>query len=319
MDAMTSGADLRDAARRAPECTVMGRAVTLARWIGTSPRQVTAGQVLGKADTAAAGAALGVPVPPRVRTMKDVRALHRPWCVAVETGLLQVSEGKVTGDPARECRLSDDAGLLAGWLAGLQAVCAAESYPQDGDSVRLLVLALLTVLGGDRERPDAKGGLWRAVTEALRSLCEVYDKSYWEPMHAADRYVDPETGNPPAGLAALAAEFGAAAGDADQPVITLLGRWAAGHLPAGLPALADPRLTAREMIAAAAQFSDAEQQDHVARGWLAERDTTAAAREILTAAEKLPPLLRGVAVRAAERLGQDALPAWRELDAAPRV
>ncbi len=43
----------------------------------------------------AAGAALGVLVPPRVRTMADVRALHRPWCVAVATGLLQVGEGMV--------------------------------------------------------------------------------------------------------------------------------------------------------------------------------------------------------------------------------
>ena len=71
------------------------------------------------------------------------------------------------------------------------------------------------------------------------------------------------------------------------------------------------------MIAAAAQFSDDEQRQHVARGWLAERDGAEAAREILTAAEKLSPLLRGVAVRVAERLGEDALPAWRELTAAP--
>jgi len=104
-------------------------------------------------------------------------------------------------------------------------------------------------------------------------------------------------GNPLAGVVALLAEFGALTGDARKPVITTLGRWAAGHLPVGLPALADPGLPAGEMIAAAAQFSDAEQQDHVAWGWLAERDAAAAAREILTAAGELPPLLRGVAVR----------------------
>jgi hypothetical protein len=56
----------------------MGAAVTLARWIGTGGRTVTAGQVLRKADVAAAGAALGVEVPPRLRTMADIRALHRP-------------------------------------------------------------------------------------------------------------------------------------------------------------------------------------------------------------------------------------------------
>ena len=35
------------------------------------------------------------------------------------------------------------------WLAGRRAVCAAESYPRDEDSVRLVALALLTVLGED--------------------------------------------------------------------------------------------------------------------------------------------------------------------------
>ena len=297
----------------------MGRAVALGQWMGTSSRPVTAGQVLRKAEVPAAGAALGVLVPPRVRTMADIRALHRPWCVAVATGLLQVGEGKVTGGPALECWPSGDAELLAGWLAGLRAVCAAESYPQDEDSVRLLVLALLAVLGEDRRPASAKGGLWRAVAEALRGLCDVYDKSSWEPMHAVDRYFDSETGNPLAGVVVLVAEFGAVTGDVGEPVITPLGRWAAGHLSVGLPALADPGLSAGEMIAAAAQFSDAEQRDHVAWGWLAERDAAAAAREILTAAEELSPLLRGVAVRVAERMGEDALPAWRELAAAPCV
>jgi len=36
-----------------------------------------------------------------------------------------------------------------------------------------------------------------------------------------------------------------------------------------------------------------------------------AAREILAAAEGMSPLLRSVAVRVVERLGEDALPAWR--------
>ena len=127
----------------------MGDAVTLARWIGTGRRPVTAGPVLRKADVAAAGAALGVDVPARLRTMADIRALHRPWCAAVATGLLQVGDGWVTAGQALEGWPPDDADLLAGWLAGLRAVCAAESYPQDEDSVRLLALALLTVLGQD--------------------------------------------------------------------------------------------------------------------------------------------------------------------------
>jgi len=100
---------------------------------------------------------------------------------------------------------------------------------------------------------------------------------------------------------------------------TPLGRWAARYLAADLPGLADPDLSAGEMIAEAAQFGDEEQRDHVAWGWLAERQPAEAAREVLTAAEGMSPLLRGVAVGVIQRLGEGALPAWRELTAAPRV
>ena len=232
-----SGDELRGVARLARESVVVGRAVMLARWIGTGRRPVTAGQVLRKADVPAAGAALGVDVPPRLRTMADIRALHRPWCVAVATGLLQVGGGWVTGGPALEGWPPGDADLLAGWLAGLRAVCAAESYPQDEDSVRLLVMALLTVLGQDGVPRNA--GLWGPVHAALRDLCDRYDKSSWEPLHAADRYYDLETGTPLAGLVALLAEFGAVTGDpgkpSDHPAGPLGGRAPGGACPAWRP------------------------------------------------------------------------------------
>jgi hypothetical protein len=138
---------LRDAARRARECAVTGQAVSLARWIGSGRRPVTPGRVLRKGDVPAAGAILGVDVPAKLRTMADVPELHRPWCVAVATGLLQVSDGSVIAGPALAGWPPDDGDVLAGWLAGLRAVCAAESHPDDEDSVRLLALALLTMLG----------------------------------------------------------------------------------------------------------------------------------------------------------------------------
>jgi len=296
----------------------MGHAITLARWIGAGRRPVTAGRVLRKADVAAAGAALGVDVPARLRTMADIRALHRPWCVAVATGLLRVDDGWVTAGPALEGWPPDDADLLAGWLAGLRAVCAAESHPQDEDSVRLLALALLTVLGEDGA--PVTGGLWHPVLEALRILGDRYDKWSWESLTAADRYWDPETEKPLAGLVALLAGFGAVGGDPGKPAITSLGRWATGHLPTGLAERVGPGRPAGEMIAEAARFGDEEQQDHVARAWLAEREPVQAAREILAAAENTSPLRRSVAVRLVEsRLGDDALPAWRELVTARRV
>lgn len=82
MDVAVSGDELRRAAGLARGSVVVGRAATLARWIGTGRRPVTSGQVLRKADAPAAGAAVGVDVPPRLRTMADIRALHRPWLVA---------------------------------------------------------------------------------------------------------------------------------------------------------------------------------------------------------------------------------------------
>jgi len=305
---------LRDAARLARECAVIGHAVTLARWIGNGSRPVTAGRVLRKADIPAAGAALGVDVPPRLRTMADIRALYRPWCAAIATGLLQVGDGSVTAGPALKGWPPDDADLLAGWLSGLRAVCAAESSPQDEDSVRLLVMALLTVLGGDGA-PGA-GGLWQPVFEALQVLCDRYDKRFWDPIDAAGRYGDPENGKSLAGLVTLVAGFGAVAGDPRKPAITPLGRWAAGQLAAGLAGPADPGLPAGEMIAEAAGFGDEEQQDHVAGPWLAGREPVRAAREILAAAEGMSPLRRSVAVRLVQALGDDALPAWREVASA---
>lgn len=312
-----SGDELCGAARLARDSGVVCQAVTLARWVGTGRRPVTAGRVLRKADVPAAGIAVGVEVPLRLRTMADIRGLHRPWCVAVATGLLQVDGGRVSGGPVLGCWPPGDADLLAGWLTGLRAVCAAESRPQDEDSVRLLAMALLTVLGEDG--PHLADSLWGPVHAALQDLCGKYDKSLWEPLHAADRYYDPGTGTPLAGLVALLAGFGAVAGDAGNSVITPLGRWAAGRLAAGLAGPADPGLPAGEMLAEAARFADEGQRDHVARGWLAARRPAEAAREILTAAEGMPPLLRGVAVGVVQRLGEEALPAWRELAAVPRV
>ena len=74
VDMAVSGDELRDAALLARESVVMGRAVTLARWVGTGRRPVTAGQVLRRADVPAAGTAVGVDVPQRLRTMADIRA-----------------------------------------------------------------------------------------------------------------------------------------------------------------------------------------------------------------------------------------------------
>jgi hypothetical protein len=244
------GSELRAAAPLARESVVVGRAVALGRWIRTGRRPLTAGKILRKADVPAAGAALGVEVPSKLRAMADIEALHRPWCVAVATGLLRIDGGWVTGGPTLEPWPPDDTDLLTGWLTGLRAVCAVESYPQDEDSVRLLAMALLTVLG--RERVPRGQGLREAADAALRDLYDRYDRydrAFWEASHAASRYFDLETGTPLAGLVVLLGGFGAVTDGPGKPVITPLGRWAAAHLADGLPGLADPAMSAAEVIA----------------------------------------------------------------------
>jgi Plasmid pRiA4b ORF-3-like protein len=293
----------------------MGQAVTLARWIGSGHRPVTAGQVLRKADVQAAGAALGVDVPPKLRTMADIPALHRPWCAGVGAGLLRVRDGQVTGGPALEHWPPGEADLLAGWLAGLRAVCAAESRPHDEDSVRLLVLALLVTIG--QKGVPLTVRTWSLVSAALYDLCDSYDKSFSEAHSAAYRYHGLDRATPLAGLVELLAAFGAVGGGHGKAVITLLGRWAAAHLTDGLSGPADPALPAAEMIAEVTRFGD--EQYRAARKWLAGRGAARAAREILAAAESMSPLRRCVAVELVARLDDDMRPALREAAARPNV
>jgi hypothetical protein len=315
MNTLDPGDDLFRAARLSRQCTAMRHAAALAGWIGNEARPVTAGMVLRRADVPVAGAVLGVPVPARVRTAVDVRQLHRPWCLALAAGWLRIDEGTVEASPPRE-QVDED--VLDYWLAGLQAVCAAESPAhEDDDSVRLLARALLTVLaeadvGTDSGGAPRTGGLTVAVRERLRELCELHDKSFWEVVDAQARYDDPGTDEPLDGLVTLLAEFGAIVPDPDGPVITPLGRWAAARICADLPTPASPQLPPVELIAEFARFADEDQQWHVAWGWLAGRDPLQAAREILTAAEQVSPIQRFRAVVVVEHLAERALPAWRE-------
>src|SRR5258708_32431395 len=61
-------------------------------------------------------------------------------------------------------------------------------------------------------------------------------------------------------MVALLAGFGAVSGDADRPVITPLGRWAARRLEEALPGAADPEISAAELIAEVAESDDAAQR-----------------------------------------------------------
>jgi hypothetical protein len=314
VDTATSGADLHEAARLARECAVLDRAVTLARWIGTGKRPVTSSQVLRKADAPAAGAAIGVGVPPTARTAADVMELHGPWSAAVAAGLLRISDGTVAGGPALEAWPPGDAALLDAWFAALRALCQALADPRQEDAftgVLVFALALLTVLQ-DEEVP-AGHELWQAVLEESDDLCDTYDLDLVPA--AAMRRAGRAGGSRLGGMVALLAGFGAVTGDADRPVITPLGRWAVRRLEEAMPGAADPEVSAAELIAEVAESDDAAQRLEAASGWLEQHHP----REILEAAESMSPLLRTVAADLVEMLGEDAVPAWREFTSAPHV
>jgi hypothetical protein len=230
---------------------------------------------------------------------------------------LRIGDGYVTGGPGIEHWPPDDAELLAGWLAGVRAICAAESRSGDEGSLRLLLIAALTVLGD--ESVSKADRLWGLILATFGDLCRRYDELGLDVWDAVGRHFDRETNTPVSWLLALLAELGMVAGGKVKPAITPLGSWAAGNLAIGLPGAVDPNLSAAELLAEVARFSDENQQAHVASRWLAERKPAEAAKEILTAAEGMSPLLRYLAVWTVEGLGEDALPVWREMTAAPCV
>jgi len=314
VDNATSRDDLHEAARLARQCAVLASAVALARWIGPAKRPVTPAQVLSKADAPAAGAAIGVRVPPKIRSAADLPELHRPWSVGVATGLLRISDGMVTGGQALEGWPPGDAALLDAWFAALRAVCQTMADPQQEDSVTgmlVFALALLTVLE-DKEVP-AGAELWRAVLEESGDLRDTYDLDLVP--FAAMRHTGRAGESQLCGMVALLASFGAVTGDAGRPVITALGRRAVRRLEDALPRSADADISAAELIAEIAEFDGPAQRLDAASEWLEQRDP----REILEAAESMSPPLRSVAADLVMMLGEDAIPTWREFSAAPNV
>jgi hypothetical protein len=299
----------------------LGQAVKIADWLGDEKRSLTPGGVLRKPDVPAAGAALGIEVPAKLRTSADIRELNRPWAFGVGAGLIRVADGKAMAEPGLDIDAVGDEELLDRWLAGVRAVCAAETPRDADDGVLLLVLTALEVLDGETIVSDLPPDLpfWQVVGISVHFMAERYNNPPRNVQAARAQYHGPRWGHELPGLVTLLTAFGVVTGDVKELRITGLGRWARHRLTEGLPAEADPALSAAEMIAEAARFSDERTRDHVASSWLDGRDPVDAVREILTAADDMTPGERMVAIRIAEGVGDAGLPVWREMAAAPCV
>ena len=312
-----ASADTSEAARLARECLAVTQAVTLARWIGEKPRPVTPGEVLRKADVAAAGSALGITVPAKLRTAADLPDLHLPWLTAVATGLIQISDNEASTASVLADWAPDDTGLLTGWLAGLRAVCAAGTDRRHRDSHGLLPLAMLIVLARGNAPTGKK--MWPVVNAALHETYGFSSELYQEAWHAAFGYSSGDRLDPVPRLCALLTTFGAATTIAGRPQITALGRWALGQLQASLPIPVNPDLPAGDLLARLTVFGRDGERRSVARDWLKARTTATAAREILAAADQASASVRLVAIDMVRALGEDALPVFREMARAPSV
>jgi hypothetical protein len=306
--------DVRLAAQAARDCRVMSQAYRLARWVGDDRRPVTAGGVLRRPDVSAAGTAIGVAVPDRVRTAAGVPALHRPWCVAVGAGLLTVDAGTVAAGPALETwpAIDPDA-LLDGWLAGLRAACAAESDRRRPQSVALLVFIVLGIL--DTDAISIRDDLEHLARSALHDNPEIYDRFHYTTF---DRYVDTGTGRL-GGLFDLLDLFGTVTGAPGDARITALGRWVVAQLREETPEEIDAELPADEVVARLAEIGDDQDAWAAVQPWLSARTPVTAAADLLAAADGASAARRVAAVDVVAAIGEPAMPAWREATQLPNV
>jgi hypothetical protein len=290
---------LSDAAKFALDSPVVTQAVALSRWIAESgPRPVTPREVLRRPDIPVAATVIGVALPEHSRTAADVLALHRPWTLALTTGLLRVGGGTVTAGPALATWPPEAPEILAAWLHGLLTGSGAETGSPWDDTPAIDILVFLTTV---QEAADGLP-LRDQIIEQAAELAErvgIPATAYW-PEKRIENTTERLT------------SFGAISGGE----VTSLGRWGAERL---LEKLTEPEaeLTAAELIADLADC-DEDERDEDARAWLvAQPDPVEAARQLLTAGASMEPRLRWIAVDVVGLLDEEALPVWREMTTVP--
>jgi hypothetical protein len=288
---------LSDAARFALDSPVVTQAVALGRWIAESgPRPLTPQRVLRRPDIPVAATVIGVALPEHPRTAADVLALHRPWTLALATGLLRADGGTVTAGPALVTWPPDDPETLEIWLTGLLTVSGLETGSPWDDSSAIDLLVFLTAVQAAADGVPLRDELIEQATQLVERV-GMPATAFW-PEKRIENTTERLT------------SFGAIRGGE----VTSLGRWAAERL---LEKLTEPEaeLTAVELIASLADC-DEDERDEEAWAWLdAQPDQAEAARQLLTAGAWMEPRLRWIAADVVGLLQEEALPVWREMTA----
>ncbi|MQA64141.1 MAG: plasmid pRiA4b ORF-3 family protein [Actinophytocola sp.] len=173
--------------------------------------------MLSRTDALAAGRALGLAMPPWVRSAADVPGLHWPWTSAIGAGLLTIDGKRVKPGPLPASW--DAVGgeqLLGCWLLAFARVLATV-FPDDGDGAQSLEIGrlALTVLATDPAPtgPDLNDAIRHAILYSDPRLYQTFDYGHGtrEPAEVA---LD------------LLTAFGAVTAGGAQHRITPLGRWA---------------------------------------------------------------------------------------------
>jgi hypothetical protein len=296
-------------ATAARHCEALNRAHRLATWVGDG-RPVTPKHVLRPRDVPAAAQVLGIPAPARINTAADVRALHRPWKVALAIDFLRIVDGHAVAGPAREpWPDTDDTTVRELWLTGLVAAFAAAAGNEDKAGATAFSRIMLGALATDP--PPSAVELWQRAREAL-----TFEDAYVaDPFFNAFRY---SFGEPFTVIPDVLVEFGAATRRGAQLEMTPLGRWALQEMHAHMPKPISADLPADELIA---RVADNDENDawQVARPWLIGRAALPAAREILAAAAVATPAQRIAAVEIVDALGEPAQAAWRDVTTVPNL
>ncbi|MBP2703296.1 hypothetical protein JOL79_05705 [Microbispora sp. RL4-1S] len=290
-------AELADAAR---QTTLIAQARDLSVWVGTG-RKVGEQTLLSDDEVADAVRALGLP---------DAGNIWNLWNLAIDLEFLAPDGSDTVSVDADTAAwpYDDDEDVLDVWMLGLHSIDYGDPELDDDDLTLALsgltraLLIRLLLAGGSRSLAELRDELAEAVAE--------YDDLGTDAWAAA--------GDPLAPVTAWLTGYGMVTVAGDVVSLTPLGTEGLVHLLDDLDIEVDARpaidaMTAFDLLSFSADMSEEEADEEFA-AWLAQREPSKAAVELLEAAaeEESDALVRVQAASLVGSLGEAAVPAWLE-------